>query len=575
MLTDPQLRSKINTVWDKLWSGGLSNPLDAIEQLSYLLFLKRLDEAEQNRERVARLRGQEYHPSIPEEMRWRTFSKLKGEEMLDRVRNKVFPRFKTLTHADSSFTRYMASAEFKINKPSLLVEAVNLIDDLNISAQNQDVQGDLYEYLLSKLNTAGTNGQFRTPRHIIRMIVKMVDPKKHERIGDLAAGTCGFLVNAYQHILEQNTSPDLLEYDEVGEAHGATGDLLSDEEHAFLQSKALRGFDSDSGMTMLRIGSMNLMLHGIEHPQFFYTDSLSKSYTESRTFDVLLMNPPFKGAVDKADVNPDLPANVKKTELLFIHLMLRVLENGGRAGVIVPDGVLFGSSKAHQALRKALVEQHRLEGVVSMPGGVFKPYAGVSTAVLLFTKGGRTDRVWYYDMAYDGFSLDDKRVPTPAQNDIPDILEAWENRKNPEYQQQRQARAEALREQLAPLKQERLEHQKLLNRLQFESVIAPEGDVTAREALEKAQQELAALEAQIAPLAPVYDQLRRQFWVDREQIAANKYDLSASRYRQREADGQYHESPATTLERLRQLDEVMNAEMAELLGMLGKEAVLA
>ncbi len=564
MLTDPQLRSKINTIWDKLWSGGLSNPLDAIEQLSYLLFLKRLDEAENSRENVARLRQQTYVPQIPEEMRWRNFSKLAGAEMLDRVRNRVFPWFKTLTHADSSFTRYMATAEFKINKASLLVEAVNLIEDLNISAQNQDVQGNLYEYLLSKLDTAGTNGQFRTPRHIIRMIVTMVDPKKHERIGDLAAGTCGFLVNAYQHILERNTSPELLEYDAAGEVHGATGDLLTDEEHAFLQSKALRGFDSDSGMTMLRIGSMNLMLHGIQNPQFFYTDSLSKAFTESRTFDVLLMNPPFKGAVDQGDVSPDLPGNVKKSELLFVHLMLRALENGGRAGVIVPDGVLFGSSKAHQALRKALVDQHRLEGVVSMPGGVFKPYAGVSTAALFFTKGGRTDRVWYYDMAHDGFSLDDKRVETPAQNDIPDILTAWANRKDPEYQQARQARIEELREQLAPLKQQRLEHQKLLNRLQFESVIAPEGDEATREALEAAQQELAVLEAQIAPLAPVYDQLRRQFWVEKTQMAGNRYDMSASRYHQRETDGQYHETPATTLERLRQLDEVMNAEMADL-----------
>jgi type I restriction enzyme M protein len=565
MLTDPQLRSKINTIWIKLHSGGLSNPLDSIEQLSYLIFLKRLDERETQRERLARLSGQSYTSALPDEMRWSVFTRMEAEPMLEHMRNKVFPWFKTLTDADSSFTRYMATAEFKINKSSLLVEACNLIGDLNISAQNQDVQGDLYEYLLSKLNTAGTNGQFRTPRHIIRMIVQIVDPKKHERVGDLAAGTCGFLVNAYGHILEANTSPDILEYDAAGEAHGAVGDRLTDEERAFLQKKALRGFDSDSGMAMLRIGSMNLMLHGLENPQFFYADSLSKNFTETRSFDVLLMNPPFKGAVDKGDVSATLPTGVKKTELLFIHLMLRALENGGRAGVIVPDGVLFGSSKAHVTLRKTLLEQHRLEGVVSMPGGVFKPYAGVSTAILLFTKGGRTDRVWYYDMAHDGLSLDDKRNPTPGQNDIPDILESWAHRADPAYSQQRQTRADELQTQLAPLKAEKLRHQALLNRLTFEQVIAPEGEDGPRAALDTAQRELAELEAQIAPLAPEYAQLRRQFWVSKEQIAAHKYDLSASRYRPREQDDVYHEPPQVTLERLKALERVMGREMDGLL----------
>ena len=565
MLTDPQLKSKINTLWDKLWAGGLSNPLDAIEQLSYLIFLKRLDEAETRRERSARLRGADYTPQLENAMRWSVWTGMTADAMMVHVREKVFPWFKTLTHAESSFTRYMASAEFKINKSSLLVEACNLINDLNISAQNQDVQGDLYEYLLSKLSTAGTNGQFRTPRHIIRMMVKMTDPKKHERIGDLAAGTCGFLVQAYQHILESNTSPDLLEYDDTGEAHGASGDLLEDGDRSFLQKQALRGFDSDSGMAMLRIGSMNLMLHGLENPQFFYQDSLSKRFTEERTFDVLLMNPPFKGAVDKGDVHPDLPGNVKKTELLFIHLMLRTLENGGRASVIVPDGVLFGSSKAHQELRRSLLESHKLEGVISMPGGVFKPYAGVSTAVLLFTKGGRTERVWYYDMAQDGFSLDDKRNPTPSQNDIPDILESWKRRSDPEYARTRAERIEALRIQLEPLEQAHLNLQAELNRLTFESAIAPESETEARAALESLQAELSTIEAQMAPLEPTYQQLRRQFWVSKAQIAANKYDLSASRYRVQTQAGQFHEAPQTTLERLLVLDTVMREEMQALM----------
>ncbi|MCP4409883.1 MAG: N-6 DNA methylase, partial [Gammaproteobacteria bacterium] len=268
----------------------------------------------------------------------------------------------------------------------LLIESCKMIDQMEISVQNQDVQGDLYEYLLSYLTTAGRNGQFRTPRHIIRMMVKMIDPKPNERIGDLAAGTCGFLVNAYQHVLEEHTSPDIVSYDEQGEPHNLVGDLLTPEQWKFLQNKAFRGYDNDSGMAMLRIGSMNLMLHGLEHPRFYYTDTLSKEFTETREYDVILMNPPFKGAVDKGDVSDTLVTSTRKSELLFLHLIERTLEMGGRCAVIVPDGVLFGSSRAHVAIRKKLIEDNRLDGVVSMPGGVFKPYAGVSTAVLFFTR---------------------------------------------------------------------------------------------------------------------------------------------------------------------------------------------
>lgn len=352
--------------------------------------------------------------------------------MLKHVRDVVFPWFRTLGVSGSSFERYMQSAEFKINKASLLVEAVNAIDTLRISEQNQDVQGDLYEYLLSKLNTAGRNGQFRTPRHIIRMMVKMLNPQPGERIGDLAAGTGGFLVGAYQHMLEQATPPAQLQYDEEGWPHGATGELLTDAQRAFLQEKAFRGYDNDSGMTMLRIGSMNLMLHGITSPRFFYADTLGKEFREANDYDVILMNPPFKGAVDKGDVSPTLPSTTTKSELLFLHLILRALDQGGRCAVIVPDGVLFGSSGAHVALRKLLVESHRLDGVVSMPGGVFKPYAGVSTAVLLFTRGATTGRIWYYDMEHDGFTLDDKRLPT-AENDIADMLACWASRKDVDH----------------------------------------------------------------------------------------------------------------------------------------------
>jgi len=461
----------------------------------------------------------------------------------------------------------MSNAECKINKPALLIEACTIIDQMQISAQNQDVQGDLYEYLLSKLSTAGRNGQFRTPRHIIRMLVQMIDPKPGERIGDLAAGTCGFLVNAYEHILEQHTSPDILTYDEAGQPHNLIGDLLTDVQRQFLQNGAFRGYDNDSGMTMLRIGSMNMMLHGIESPRFFYYDTLSKSFTEQREYDVILMNPPFKGAVDKGDLGADLPDNTSKSELLFLHLILRALDMGGRVVVIVPDGVLFGTSKAHIEVRKKIIEQNRLDGVVAMPSGVFKPYAGVSTAALLFTRGATTGRIWFYDMDHDGFSLDDKRQPV-SENDIPDILECWRNRSKPAFAAARQERWDGLKAELAPLKAERLQLEAEINRLTFESVIAPEGETQASAALEAARQQVNELQARIAPLQALLTQLSRQFWVDKATVAANKYDLSASRYRQLEQDETYHEQPRVTMERLLHLEQVMAAEVRELEGLL-------
>src|SRR5439155_10988456 len=357
MLTDSALRSKIDNLWDKLWSGGLANPLDAIEQISFLLFLKRLDEKEQDNERAARMRGATFKPIFPDpKLRWSYWTQLPAGEALAFVKEKVFPFIKTLGGEGGAFAEHMENAEFKVSKPSLLIEACKAIDEMQISAQNQDVQGDLFEYMLSKLNTAGTNGQFRTPRHIIRMMVKLADPRPRERVCDPAAGTCGFLVNAYQHILETNTRPDVLKYDEEGWPHFLVGDQLKKEEHEFLQTQALTGYDSDSGMAMLRIGCMNLMLHGIERPNFHWTDALSKSFNEEKRYDVVLANPPFKGAIDAADINPTLPTRVRKTEILFLHLFLRLLEMGGRASVIVPDGVLFGTSNANVEIRRKIIE---------------------------------------------------------------------------------------------------------------------------------------------------------------------------------------------------------------------------
>jgi type I restriction enzyme M protein len=565
MLTNIDLRNKVDALWDKLWSGGLSNPLDAIEQLSFLLFLKQLDEREEDAERAAKLRGHAFKPLFPKtdegnRLRWRYWSNLPADEALHQVKDKVFPFLKSLGGQAGSFGEHMANAEFKINKPALLIEACRAIEAMNISGQNQDVQGDLYEYLLSRLNTAGTNGQFRTPRHIIRMMVKMVDPQPRERICDPAAGTCGFLVNAWQHLLETNTDPAELTYDGEGWPHGLTGTRLSPEDWQFAQSRAFTGYDSDSGMTMLRLGSMNLMLHGIVSPHFRYTDTLSRGFNEERLYDIVLANPPFKGAIDATDVNPSLPSKVRKTEILFVHLFLRLLENGGRAAVIAPDGVLFASNNSHVELRRKLVEENRLDGVVSLPSGVFRPYTGVSANVLLFTKGAGTERVWFYDMEHDGFSLDDRRRPV-TENDIPDLLACWRHRFELEFQNARGARLAELKQQVSPVKDEIIQHQTAIQQFRFERAVADD----PREAstrLDKAEAELAALQRRASPLVAEINQLSRQFWVTKGQLVAHDYDFSAARYRDWEEPQVFGEEPGVLLERLRKLGSVTQERLA-------------
>src|SRR6266516_451391 len=517
MIADSRLRSQVDNLWDKLWSGGLSNPLDAIEQLSFRFFLRQRDESEQDAERAAKKRGQKFEQLFTaQELRWSYWSQLPGDKAIAIVKEKVFPFLKKLGAKAGSFGEHMATAEFKINKASLLIEACKAIDEMQISSQNQDVQGDLYEYLLSRLNTAGTNGQFRTPRHIIRMMVQMIDPKPGERVIDPAAGTCGFLVNAWQHLLETHTDKRDLKYDGEGWPHGLTGSKLKPEEWKFSQNGAFTGYDSDSGMTMLRIGSMNLMLHGLTSPRFHYTDTLSKAFIEESQYDIVLANPPFKGAIDASDVNPTLPTKVKKTEILFLHLFLRLLDSGGRGAVIVPEGVLFGSSNAHVEARKKLIEENRLDAVVSMPSGVFRPYAGVSTAILFFTKGAKTDRVWFYDIEHDGFSLDDKRDRVP-ESDIPDVLHCWRNRPDKHFIAKLLTRLAELKKTITPLKASRLKHHEIIHRLKFEEVIAADSDkaLTLRE---KAEAELAELQGRISPLEGEINQLGRQFWVERKEM---------------------------------------------------------
>lgn len=423
-MLDPELKSKINLLWNKFWSGGISNPLQAIEQMSYLIFMKRLEDEDVAREQNSKLLGEKYNSIFKGNVdcKWSKWTEMPAEQMLEHVRDKVFPFLRKLnSEKKSAYSRYMKDSSFTIPTASLLVEAVKIINDMHIKEQNRDTKGDIYEYLLSQLQTAGKNGQFRSPRHIIQMMTEILGPKYGDKICDPACGTAGFLITAYEHILKNNTSREL-----VKEGNFA-GDKLNENQWRILRDESIYGYDFDQ--TMARISLMNLMMHGITNPNIDQKNTLSKRYDESNYYDVILANPPFKGSIDESEIGENFRTKTKKTELLFLELMYNLLTNGGRCAVIVPDGVLFGNSKAHQKIRELLLEKCRLDAVISMPSGVFKPYAGVSTAVLYFTKGEPTKEVWFYDMEADGFSLDDKRTII-EQNDIPDIIKKFKKRNN-------------------------------------------------------------------------------------------------------------------------------------------------
>lgn len=443
MLTG-QIRNQVDAVWNAFWTGGVANPISVIEQISYLLFIRRLDDIHTNAERAANITGKPVEKPIftaeQNELRWSVFKDKDPQTLYELVRDRVFPFIKTINGEESSFAQHMKDAIFMIPKPGLLAQVIDMID--KIPMQDRDTKGDLYEYLLSKLSQSGVNGQFRTPRHIIKMMVEMIkpvlnadDPHKSDLICDPSSGTCGFLMASEEYVREHHK-------DALVKKTGA--------EH--FHKKMFSGFDFDT--SMLRIGAMNMMLHGIEHPRVEYRDSLSDAGENNiaEAYTVVLANPPFKGSVAFDELAPDLlhalgktvkkvggkgKAPSEKTELLFLALILRILKTGGRAAVIVPDGVLFGSTQSHRAVRQKLVEEQHLQAVISMPSGVFKPYAGVSTAVLFFTKtnSGGTDQVWFYDMRADGFSLDDKRTsltpegesPRHENDNIPDIIARWNN----------------------------------------------------------------------------------------------------------------------------------------------------
>ncbi len=447
------IKSKVDKIWDSFWTGGVSNPLEVMEQITYLLFIKRLDDLQTLEENKANRTnkpierrtfpvGKDPKKRSYEDLRWSRFKHFEPKEMFEVMAEHVFPFLRTLGGDDSTYAHHMKDARFTIPTPALLAKVVDMID--GVPMEDRDTKGDLYEYMLGKIATAGQNGQFRTPRHAIQLMVELVQPLPTDVMCDPAGGTCGFPVAVGEYLRENHK------------------EIFTDSKlRKHFHEKLFNAFDFDS--TMLRIGSMNMLLHGVEKPNVVYRDSLAQEHGgEEERYSLVLANPPFAGSLDFESCAKDLlqVVKTKKTELLFLALIIRLLKPGGRAAVIVPDGVLFGSSTAHKTLRKMIVEDQKLDGIISMPGGVFKPYAGVSTAILLFTKtnSGGTDHVWFYDMQADGKSLDDKRTdllppekqgPKPtakltkeehAKNNLPDILERWNKRdkserKNPQTAQ--------------------------------------------------------------------------------------------------------------------------------------------
>ena len=542
MLTG-EIRSKVDALWNAFWTGGISNPLEVIEQITYLLFLKRLDDLHTLEEnKAARLKlpklerrvfpaGKDPKGRPYDDLRWSRFKHLGDpKELYTVVSEHVFPFLRTLGGDGSTYAHHMKDARFTIPTPALLARVVDMIDA--VPMEDRDTKGDLYEYMLGKIAAAGQNGQFRTPRHIIQLMVELTAPTPRDAICDPACGTAGFLVAAGEYLRDRH--PEILR-DAKLKKH--------------FHEEAFHGFDFDN--TMLRIGSMNMLLHGVENPAIAYRDSLAQDHAgEEESYTLVLANPPFAGSLDYENCAKDLLQIVKtkKTELLFLALFLRLLKPGGRAAVIVPDGVLFGSSNAHKTLRQKLVEEQKLEAVISLPGGVFKPYAGVSTAILLFTKtnSGGTDHVWFYDVDADGWSLDDKRTPLlpeeklgpvpavaltaeeHAKNNLPDLLRRW-----------RSLRA------AAPT-------------LEGAAPSAPFGSdlLAAEDPASYRTGELAR------------PRTAQSFCVPKADIAAQGYDLSLNRYKEVVHEEVAHRPPGEILKALEKLETEIQQGMKELGGML-------
>ena len=509
-----ELKTQIDKLWLEFWQGGIANPLTVIEQITFLMFSRMLDINERNDEKRKKRTGNTFTQRFGKDeqhLRWSNLIHIEDPERLrETIDREVFKQIREHT-GDSRFGDYMKDARLMIDKASLLQKAVRMIDRLPL--EQGDAKGDLYEYLLSKLTTAGINGQFRTPRHIIKLMVRLLDPKPNETVADPACGTAGFLVSTLEYLLERYTSPEGVLIEEEPMADGSlmhkityTGDLLDQSQWQHIKTQMFHGFDFDA--TMLRIAAMNLVMHGADNPDIHYQDTLAQSFAdnfpqaEQNGFDVILANPPFKGSLDEDTINPAILRMVKtkKTELLFVAQILRMLNTGGRSATIVPQGVLFGSSKAHQKLREVLIEQNQLEAVINLPSGVFKPYAGVATAILIFTKGGKTDNVFFYDVQQDGYSLDDKRTPQPGKDDLPKVESAW------------------------------LSYAKKRNTLD--------------------------------------DRTQPAFTVPAKEIADNKYDLSINRYKEVVYEEEQYDDPKEILQRMKALEKEILKEMDELEGML-------
>lgn len=483
---EQETKSIIDRIWTNFWEGGVTNPLTVIEQITYLLFIKGLDDidiAHEKSDHMLGIKTKRIFDEKHQECRWSIFKNYPAEKMYKIVGEDVFPFIKSLSNnKNSGYAKYMEDAIFIIPTPIMLQRVVTAIDKLKM--KDRDTKGDVYEYLLSKLSTAGTNGQFRTPRHIIRMMVELMKPTPEDIIVDPAAGSAGFLVEAGEYLRKNRN--DL---------------FLTENLKEHFNNTMFYGFDMDR--TMLRIGAMNLMQHGIENPNISYKDSLSEDNEDNSKYTLVLANPPFKGTIDSERTSKDLLniTKTKKTELLFLALFLRILRTGGRAASIVPDGVLFGSSNAHKAIRKEIIEKHKLEAIISMPSGVFKPYAGVSTSIMIFTKtgDGGTDKVWFYDMTADGFSLDDQRQPI-KENDIPDIIKRFNNRNSKEEQER--ARTE------------------------------------------------------------------KSFFVPKEEIVENNYDLSINKYKEIIVEKKEYEDPKVILKRVIDMENELQQKLKELEEML-------
>lgn len=529
-----ELKSSIDNLWEDFWVGGITNPLTVIEQITYLLYSRMLDSLELKDEKRKQLTKIDFKPRFaPEqqEFRFSQYSNLGADEMMEVVRDGVFQHFRTLGSSDSLLGNFMKDARLEIVKPSLLTKAVEMIK--NLPLDRGDTKGDLYEYLLSKLTTAGINGQFRTPRHIIRAIVEMMEPNpaRNETVCDPACGTGGFLATSYEYLLEKYSSLESIhselgvnERGELEEQKIFTGDLLT-AYRTHVDQNMFHGYDFDT--TMLRIAAMNLIMHGVEQPDIHYQDTMSQSFSDNfpqaskNAFNLILANPPFTGSLDEEDIDPSLLATVKtkKTELLFLARILQMLKVGGRSATIVPQGVLFGSSKAHQSLRKTLVEDNQLEAIINLPSGVFKPYAGVATAILIFTKGGQTDNVWFYDLQNDGYSLDDKRNPI-KNNDLPHLIASWK-------------------------------HYRQTQSLPTDNFIGNRFSALLKEQYPNG----------IDISNDYHDRKKSPFIVKKEDIIAEKYDFSINRYKEVVHEAQFIEDPKTIFQRLKKLEKDILADL--------------